>query len=111
MKKIAVKYQKQFVEGAIQRITAAGAILIEPEFETQTYQQFRFEGKNPITFTVYPVGHHDVCFDVFARYERKNSVSGLSGKYNFHQGNNLSMDKILILLEIYLDVAIKAVNE
>lgn len=111
MKKIAVKYQTQFVEGAIQRITAAGAILIEPEFESQTYQQFRFQGKNPITFTVYPVGHHDVCFNVFARYERKNNISGLSGKYNFHLRNDFPMETIFKILDVHLAMAIKAVNE
>lgn len=105
MRKINQSLQKKFVKTAKEKILTAGAILQPKKYDAQTYEEFVLDGENPITFCLYPVGHHDTCYSVFGRFQTKiPNFTNPSGKYNFHENGALDGPRgVLDLLDYYLD--------
>ena len=109
MRKIGKKRQAEFVKMAIEKILATGAILQTKKYCDQPYDVFKLELKNPITFTVYPVGHHDTCFSVYGRYEKAiPNVTGPTGKNNFHEYGPNGLGQ---MVDNYLEWAIEYGNQ
>lgn len=109
MRKINKKAQTDFVKMATTKILAIGAILQPKKYDNQTYNEFVLELPNPITFTLWPAGHHDTCFNIFGRYQSAiPNVTGPSGKNNFHENGPNGLDN---LIDNYLKWAVKYGNQ
>jgi hypothetical protein len=112
MRKINQSLQKKFVKAAKEKILTAGAILQPKRYDNQTYEEFVLDGENPITFCLYPVGHHDTCYSVFGRFQTKiPNFTSPSGKYNFHVNKEFPLEKVIEILEVHLKLIKEAMDK